>query len=641
MLPSLRKLIFVVGVWLLGISAIWGQITITILSDYTICQNSSVVVTINSIGTYGPSNVYSIELSDEDGDFNSPTQIGSIPSPSNGPLDINLLFSPLVPYGTNYRIRARSSDPPDIVSDTVGPITIYSLYPGAHSTTEITVCDGYHPPALTFTTTPSGGLEPYTYQWYENVTLVGTAESYDPGPLSAGPTGTDYVYYCLVTDACGQSLPTASKTIHVLNDAIVSISGGGTFCQNDPVTLQAGHIAGTGTISYQWQYGTDGIYFPFNVGTNSETYDPPTNSPGQLYYRVHFTINGAACNDPYSSAVSVIVVEPPTTAAAGADQTGAATCGSTTVTLAANSPAVGTGSWSIVSGAGGAFADASSPTSTFTGVAGASYTLRWTISNPPCTASYDDVVITFNQIPTPANAGADQTGAATCGSTTVILAANSPTVGTGSWSIVSGAGGAFADASSPTSTFTGVAGASYTLRWTISNPPCIASTDDIVITFNQIPTPANAGPDQTGAATCGSTTITLAANSPTAGTGSWSILSGAGGSFVDASSPSSAFSGTAGTAYTLRWTISNVPCAPSSDDVNITFNQRPTTVITPDPAALCAGGSLNMNGNPVGGSGTYLPTCGQVPALLTLAMSTFQTQYSQEHRLGLIPLHIL
>jgi len=35
---------------------------------------------------------------------------------------------------------------------------------------------------------------------------------------------------------------------------------------------------------------------------------------------------------------------------------------------------------------------------------------------------------------------------------------------------------------------TGVAGTAYTLRWTISNPPCPASTDDVNITFNQNPT---------------------------------------------------------------------------------------------------------------------------------------------------------
>ena len=94
---------------------------------------------------------------------------------------------------------------------------------------------------------------------------------------------------------------------------------------------------------------------------------------------------------------------------------------------------------------------------------------------------------TVNAPPTTANAGADQTGASTCGLTSVTLAANSPTVGTGAWSIVSGTGGSFGDASSATSTFSGTAGSTYTLRWTISNSPCTASTDDVIITFNQNP----------------------------------------------------------------------------------------------------------------------------------------------------------
>ncbi|MBB3839455.1 hypothetical protein FHS57_003464, partial [Runella defluvii] len=46
---------------------------------------------------------------------------------------------------------------------------------------------------------------------------------------------------------------------------------------------------------------------------------------------------------------------------------------------------------------------------------------------------------------------------------------------------------------SPTSTFTGTAGSSYTLRWTISNSPCVASTDDVAVTFTQNPTPPTIG----------------------------------------------------------------------------------------------------------------------------------------------------
>ena len=204
-------------------------------------------------------------------------------------------------------------------------------------------------------------------------------------------------------------------------------------------------------------------------------------------------------------------------------------CGLTTATLAANTPAVGTGSWSIVSGTGGTITTPSSPASTFTGTAGTAYVLRWTISNAPCTASTDDVSITFNQAPTVANAGPDQTGALMCGLTTATLAANTPAVGTGAWSIVSGTGGTITTPSSPVSTFTGTAGTAYVLRWTISNAPCTASTDDVSITFNQAPTVANAGPDQTDALMCGLTTATLAANTPAVGTGAWSIVSGTGG----------------------------------------------------------------------------------------------------------------
>lgn len=108
------------------------------------------------------------------------------------------------------------------------------------------------------------------------------------------------------------------------------------------------------------------------------------------------------------------------------------------------------------------------------------------------------------------------------------LAANTPTTGTGQWSIISGAGGSFTGGSGNPSnssisnpTFSGVAGTAYVLRWTISNSPCTASTDDVNVTFNQNPTLANAGPDQTGAPTCGLTTVTLAANTPSIGTGSW------------------------------------------------------------------------------------------------------------------------
>ena len=169
--------------------------------------------------------------------------------------------------------------------------------------------------------------------------------------------------------------------------------------------------------------------------------------------------------------------------------------------------------------------------------------------------------------PTVADAGADQTF--TDGTVTATLSANTPTPkhGTGSWSILSGAGGSFADDTNPSTTFTGTECTTYTLQWTISTS-CNSSSNSVSIAFNQTPTVADAGADQTFSD--GTVTATLSANTPT--TGSWSIVSGAGGSFADNTNSTTTFTGTLHTVYILRWTIAT-NCSSSTDDVTITFNQ--------------------------------------------------------------------
>ena len=128
------------------------------------------------------------------------------------------------------------------------------------------------------------------------------------------------------------------------------------------------------------------------------------------------------------------------------------------------------------------------------------------------------------------------------------------------------------------------------------------------------PVIANAGTDQIGTSTCGLTTLTLAANSPVPGTGSWSVISGTGGSFGSASSPSSTFSGIAGTTYTLRWTITNTPCPVSTDEVLVKFNALPSTVDA-DPSdkekiPLDFTGHANLSGLISGDVTSFLWTTG-------------------------------
>jgi hypothetical protein len=106
-------------------------------------------------------------------------------------------------------------------------------------------------------------------------------------------------------------------------------------------------------------------------------------------------------------------------------------------------------------------------------------------STTGCETPRTAVTGTIISAPT-ANAGADLTGSTTCGASSIAMAGNTPTAGTGLWTIVSGTGGALTSPSSATATLNGVNGNSYVLRWTITNGSCSAY-DEVAVTLNLKP----------------------------------------------------------------------------------------------------------------------------------------------------------
>ena len=177
------------------------------------------------------------------------------------------------------------------------------------------------------------------------------------------------------------------------------------------------------------------------------------------------------------------------------------------------------------------------------------------------------MTITFNHSPSTAIAGADLVF--TNGQTSTFLDANEPIIGDGSWSIESGADGVIDDPTDSGSRFIGKLCESYVLKWTIS-AACGTSSDDVSVSFAFPPTEASAGADQL--ITNGDVVSTLAGNSPVAGIGTWTIIEGAGGSFLDSHDPSSMFSGQICGTYTLQWTIAT-DCSESFDQVKIVFDK--------------------------------------------------------------------
>ncbi|NJL75014.1 MAG: T9SS type A sorting domain-containing protein [Saprospiraceae bacterium] len=78
------------------------------------------------------------------------------------------------------------------------------------------------------------------------------------------------------------------------------------------------------------------------------------------------------------------------------------------------------------------------------------------------------------------DAGEDQT---VYNQTTTKLAATGNTGNNGSWSILYGEGGSFADKNSPVSTFSGKYGETYFLVWSVNDPNCMDEMDHLLVKF--------------------------------------------------------------------------------------------------------------------------------------------------------------
>jgi hypothetical protein len=168
-----------------------------------------------------------------------------------------------------------------------------------------------------------------------------------------------------------------------------TLTPGGPICgvAGIPVTFSQ-----SPALNYAIDYTIDGVPQTTEI-VSSLPYTLPTATAG-VYRLTYFTYNSGG-NVGVVDINTVTVYDAPTTADAGPNQS---LCGATSAVLAGNAPVVGTGLWSIISGSGGSFVTPTSPTSTFNGTNGTTYTLRWTISNGTCTSA-DDVVISFPLLP--------------------------------------------------------------------------------------------------------------------------------------------------------------------------------------------------------------------------------------------------
>ncbi|MGZ3888531.1 MAG: hypothetical protein ACXVBP_13950, partial [Flavisolibacter sp.] len=343
-----------------------------------------------------------------------------------------------------------------------------------------------------------------------NPITVSVAGTYT-ATVSAGPQG------CFAAD---EVVVTENKTPPNVNAGADKV----LTCTTTSVTLDGSST--TAGATFAWA-GPGGF--------TSTSATPSVTAAGTYTLTVTNPANGCTATD-----VALVTLDANApNANAGADKV--LTCTTTSVTLNGSSTTAGaTFAWA---GPGGFTSTSATPSVTVAGT----YTL--TVTNPAngCTAT-DVALVTLNNTPPNVNAGADKV--LTCTTTSVTLDGSSTTAGaTFAWA---GPGGFTSTSATPSVTVAGT----YTL--TVTNPAngCTA-TDLALVTLNNTPPNANAGPDKV--ITCTTTSVTLNGSSTTAGaTFAWA---GPGGFTSTSATPTVTVAGT----YTL--TVTNPANGCTATDV--------------------------------------------------------------------------
>lgn len=451
------------------------------------------------------------------------------------------------------------------------------------------------------------------------------ADKMDPTTLVSGLISGEYKFRWIITGnvGCTDQQSDVSVFVSLATPTTAAAGADETICSNTPYTL-------SGNSPVLNESGTWTVVTPSAGGvTFSDPNDPHATVSG-LAANTAYTLRWTIANSCSSTQDDVVITTSnlvgPKQAEAGSDV--CLSGGSTSFNLSGNQPSGSeTGAWTLTSGpAGTTFSDATQYNTTVNNVTNGTYKLTWTLSTPNgCTPSTDVVTFTVSDPATTAVAGSDQTICAT-GTGSATMAANAPTIGTGSWSQIDGPGGAaITDPSNPATTITNMAPGRYTFRWTISNGACAGNYSDVKIGVYTKPTIADAGGNME---ICDAVTATLHATPVTTGTGVWSQITGPGNitfsSFTDANA---SLSGLIYGDYLLRWTTTNSGNCTTTSDMILKVTGKATAVTK--SLKLCNLTSANLIGNERS-TGTWSQTSG--PAA-TVSVNTSNTAIAS----GLLP----
>lgn len=433
--------------------------------------------------------------------------------------------------------------------------------------------------------------ESLTYAWEKNG-LVLTDGGNISGSSSEILTLTSVtpadagIYKCRITGTCGNVTSISSSlSVNLLPGPAGAISGDDQVCQGELAKSYEVPVI-TNADSYLWTmpYGATIIS---GTGTRFITVEYSSSALGGA-----ISVHGVnSCGAGAESPALTVTVNPIPIANAGLDQT---LCINST-NLNANVTAFGI--WTRLSGPA-TIADIALSNTSVTGLGQGDNLFMWTVSENGCTKR-DTVIVRNNMVF--ADAGTDHT---IC-SLTSRMNANTPSVGTGNWSITAG-GGVFSSINDPRANVINLSRGTNIIRWSINNGGCI-SYDEITI-VNDLPSNSVAGTDTIILVD----NYTLDGNDPVIGTGRWTLLSGSG-NITDPNLFNTTVTSLGIGENIFQWVITNNLCY-SQDEVKV-INYSPTLTDAGPEQTLCTDKTILSGTKPnygtgqwsvVAGSGTFL-----------------------------------
>ena len=476
---------------------------------------------------------------------------------------------------------------------TITPIDIVTSPPAT------TICTAQ--PVNYNITSTSGGSN---FTWTASVTTgtaTGVAATGSGNTINDVITDTDpnnpaVVVYKITpqNNSCTGNTFTLTVTINPL-PKITAAAVSSSICSNQPAGIAlTTNIANT---SYTWtSVASPGITGNTNqvtaVSTNAIQDILINNGPAPA--TVTYTIIPYNGTCPGPSKTATVTVQPlPVQSNPGPDDE---VCSTTTYTLQGNSPAPGTGKWTIVKGpAGATFSDPTNPNAVVNGlIAGNLYQFQWTITaTPTCPPSSNAVNITIDL---PSIGGTTTGGATVCSSGNngqITLAGQQGNIVRWESSVDNGATWQPIVNVSPTQNYLNLTQTTQYRAVTQSGVCAEMPSTATTITVNQSPPQADAGKD---ASVCNQTFVVLAGNDPTPFKGVWTQTAGPAATIVDPTNPGTQVNGLVkGNVYTFTWTINGLPpCGNTTAFVNITVSADVTAAFTMDKTRGCGPTTINF-----------------------------------------------